>query len=40
MSSVCEQQSVECGCTSSVNIESGMLVRCCMQCAISGSTVL
>ena len=33
-------QSVKCAFTSPVSIESGMLETCCMQCAISVSTVL
>ena len=37
---MCEYQSVECAFTSPVSIESGMLVTCCMQCAISVSMVL
>ena len=39
-SSVCEYQSVECAFTSPVSIESGMLVTCRMQYAMSVSTVL
>ena len=39
-SSVCEYQSVECVFTSAVSIESGMRVMCCMQYAMSVSTVL
>ena len=39
-SSVCEYQSVECAFTSPVSIESGMLVMCRMQNAMSESTVL
>ena len=40
VSSVCEYQNVECAFTSPVSFESGMLVTCCMQCAMSVSTVL
>ena len=39
-SSVCEYQSVECAFTSPVSIESGMLVTCGMQYAMSVTTVL
>ena len=39
-SSVCEYQSVECAFTSPVGIESGILVTCRMQYAMSVSTVL
>ena len=37
---MCEYQSVECAFTSPVSIESGMLVTCRMQYAMSVSTVL
>ena len=40
MPSVCEYQSVECALPSPVSIESGMLVKCRMQYAMSVSTVL
>ena len=39
-SSVCEYQSVECAFTSPVSIESGLLVTCRIQCAMSVSTGL
>ena len=39
-SSVCEYQCVECAFTSPVSIESGRLVTCRMQYAMSVSTVL
>ena len=39
-SSSCAYQSVECAFTSPVSIESGMLVTCRMQYAMSVSTVL
>ena len=39
-SSVCEYQSVECAFTSPVSIESGMLLTCRMQYAMSVATVL
>ena len=39
-SSVCEYQNVECTFTSPMSIESGMLVTCRMQYAMSVSTVL
>ena len=39
-SSVCEYQSGECAFTSPVSIESGKLVTCRMQYAMSVSTVL
>ena len=37
---MCEYQSVECAFTSPVGIESGMLVTCRMQYAMSMSTML
>ena len=37
---MCEYQSIKCAFTSPVSIESGMLVTCCMQCAMSVYTVL
>ena len=37
---MCENQSVKCEFTSPVSIESGMLVTCRMQYAMSVSTVL
>ena len=37
---MCDYQNVECASTSPVSIESGMLVKCRMQYAMSVSTVL